>query len=180
MDTQRLIQLRAQKDRFFRTHEQSPLTDAQKAVFTGLSYYIPREKLDLVVAVREFETKENIAIQTNTGDTRWYLRYGELTFTVGGQEARLTIYRQPPDLYFLPFVDAGAGEETYPAGRYLEPEPLQDGQFRVDFNQAYNPYCAYGPRWSCPLTPSENRLAVYIRAGEKLPQGEWVTLTDEA
>jgi len=71
-------------------------------------------------------------------------------------------------------VDAGAGVETYPAGRYLEPERLDDGRFHVDFNQAYNPYCAYNDAWNCPITPAENRLKVAIRAGEKLPQGAWV------
>jgi uncharacterized protein (DUF1684 family) len=74
----------------------------------------------------------------------------------------------------LPFVDAGAGTETYPAGRYLEPEYLGNNIFHIDFNHAYSPYCAYGDGWSCPITPAENRLKVSIRAGEKIPQGEWV------
>ena len=72
--------------------------------------------------------------------------------------------------FFLPFVDNLAGSETYPAGRYLEPEPLPDGKYLIDFNQAYNPYCAYNEHWSCPLTPFENRLKVPIRAGEKIFQ----------
>lgn len=173
MDAQRLIELRANKDKFFKEHPQSPLTDEQKPLFKGLTYFIPREKLDLVVEVDVFEKPENVAIQTTTGDTRWYLRYGEFHFTVGGQETRLTIYKIPTDTYFLPFVDALAGEETYPAGRYLEPVPLPDGRFRVDFNQAYNPYCAYSDSWNCPITPAENRISVAIRAGEKLPEGDW-------
>ncbi|HEY3290725.1 MAG TPA: DUF1684 domain-containing protein, partial [Anaerolineae bacterium] len=71
--------------------------------------------------------------------------------------------------FFLPFVDALAGTETYGAGRYLEPEPIPGGQqFQVDFNLAYNPYCAYNDQWSCPLTPAENRLTVPVRAGEKV------------
>ncbi|MBZ0275506.1 MAG: DUF1684 domain-containing protein, partial [Anaerolineae bacterium] len=69
---------------------------------------------------------------------------------------------------------AGAGKETYPDGRYLEPEYMGDNQFHVDFNQAYNPYCAYSPDYSCPITPPENRVKVHIRAGEKMPEGEWV------
>ena len=81
----------------------------------------------------------------------------------------------PPDHFFLPFVDTLAGEETYPAGRYLEPVQLEGNTFRIDFNQAYNPYCAYGDNWSCPITPAENRLSVPIRAGEKLPQGDWLS-----
>ncbi len=84
-----------------------------------------------------------------------------------GQEAELTLYSNQ-DGFFLPFADNLAGKETYPAGRYIEPEQLADGKFLVDFNLAYNPYCAYNDAWSCPLTPAENRLKVAIRAGEKI------------
>jgi hypothetical protein len=174
MDLQHLNEVRARKDEFFAAHPQSPLDAYQRGQFSGLSYFAPSEQLDLIVQVTVFEKPENVAIQTTTGDTRWYLRYGEFQFPVGSELARLTIYRMPPDHFFLPFVDSLAGTETYPAGRYLEPEPLPGGRFHVDFNQAYNPYCAYSPRWSCPITPAENRLKVAIRAGEKLPAGDWV------
>ena len=79
----------------------------------------------------------------------------------------LTLYAVG-DEFFLPFVDSLAGKETYGAGRYLEPHRHGDGPFHIDFNYAYNPYCAYNERWSCPITPAENRLKVPIRAGEKL------------
>ena len=71
-------------------------------------------------------------------------------------------------------VDAGAGTETDPAGRYLEPDHLGGEHFQINLNDAYNPYCAYNDAWTCPIPPAENRLAVHIRAGEKLPQDEWV------
>ena len=106
-------------------------------------------------------------MQTSTGDVQVYTRYGRFRFEVEGQPAELTIYLADYG-FFLPFVDALAGKETYPAGRYLEPEPLENGRFLVDFNLAYNPYCAYNDRWSCPLTPFENRLKVPLRAGEKI------------
>jgi uncharacterized protein (DUF1684 family) len=96
-----------------------------------------------------------------------YHRYGRFTFEVDGQPAELTIFAGEHG-YFLPFVDALANQETYGAGRYLEPEPLGGNRFRVDFNLAYNPYCAYNPNWSCPLTPFENRVKVEVRAGEKM------------
>ena len=82
-------------------------------------------------------------------------------------QVELTVYANQHG-FFLPFVDSLAGTETYPAGRYLEPEPLSNGNFLIDFNQAYNPYCAYNDHYSCPLTPFENRLKVAIRAGEKI------------
>ena len=108
-------------------------------------------------------------MQTSSGDARAYLRYGRLRFTLDGQDVALTLYADVDSgAFFLPFVDALRGRETYGAGRYLDPEPLADGQFLVDFNLAYNPYCAYNDDWSCPLTPVENWLPVPIRAGEKL------------
>ena len=108
-----------------------------------------------------------------TGDIlKTFERYGQFTFTVDGEEARLTLYKADYG-FFLPFVDAGAGHETYPAGRYLEPEHLGGDKFHVDLNQVYNPYCAYNDGWTCPITPAENRLKVAIRAGEKLPDKAW-------
>jgi len=106
-------------------------------------------------------------MQTTTGDVQMYFRHGRFRFTVGGEEAELTIYRGEHG-YFLPFVDSLNGGETYPAGRYLEPEELPGNRFLVDFNIAYNPYCAYNDAWSCPITPAENRLSIPIRAGEKI------------
>jgi uncharacterized protein (DUF1684 family) len=158
---------RKEKDEFFRSHSQSPLTREQKTNFHGLNYFPEQESLSLEVKVREFATKEQFEMQTSTGNVQTYIRYGKFKFTVDGVEAELTIY-QSDHGFFLPFVDALAGSETYPAGRYLEPEALPGGHFLVDFNIAYNPYCAYNEMWSCPITPAENRLKVAIRAGEKL------------
>ncbi len=162
-----LEEIRAEKDRFFKSHPQSPLMPEQKRAFNGLSYFPENPELRLEVAVEAFSKPEVIQMQTSTGDVQEYRRYGRFTFMVDGQEAALTIYASPHGGYFLPFVDSQANKETYGAGRYLEPEPIGGGKFLVDFNVAYNPYCAYNPNWSCPLTPFENRIKVPIRAGEK-------------
>jgi uncharacterized protein (DUF1684 family) len=162
-----LDNIRAEKDDFFASHPQSPLTAAQKRTFSGLRYFDENPSLRLEVAVELFPAREKIEIQTSTGDARVYVRFGRFKFSVDGQEAELTIYETEHG-YFLPFVDSLAGTETYPAGRYLDLESLSDHRFLVDFNLAYNPYCAYNDAWSCPLTPFENRLKVPIRAGEKL------------
>jgi hypothetical protein len=161
-----LEEFRQEKDAFFKTHPQSPLLPEQKRDFKGLSYFPENPALRLEVVVEEFNPKDTVHMQTSTGDTQTYQRFGRFKFVVEGQEAALTIYASEHG-FFLPFVDSLAGEETYGAGRYLEPEPLGRGKFRVDFNLAYNPYCAYNEKWSCPLTPRENRLKVPIRAGEK-------------
>ncbi|GIV65735.1 MAG: DUF1684 domain-containing protein [Chloroflexota bacterium] len=159
--------IRQEKDEFFATHPQSPLREEQKAVFEGLNYFPPDPNLRLELALQPFPEQTKIEIQTNTGDIQIYSRLGRFSFVVEGQKVELTLYGNQYG-YFLPFVDSLAGVETYPAGRYLEPEAIGNNHFIVDFNLAYNPYCAYNDDWSCPLTPPENRLNVPIRAGEKL------------
>jgi hypothetical protein len=159
--------LRLAKDDFFRQDTESPLTAEQRRNFAGLSYFPEDPNLRLEISPLEFPKGERITMQTSTGDEQIYDRHSRFHFQVEGSPAELTIYKGPNG-FFLPFIDAMAGTETYPAGRYLEPEPLPGGRFLVDFNLAYNPYCAYNANWSCPLTPFENRLKVPIRAGEKL------------
>lgn len=161
-----LEEFRAEKDRLFATDVQSPLTPEQRRSFHGLNYFPEDPSLRLEVAVEEFPQKEKITMQTSTGDVQTYTHFGRFKFSVEDQEVELTLYSDRHG-YFLPFVDGLAGKETYGAGRYLEPQPLGKNRFLVDFNYAYNPYCAYNEMWSCPLTPAENRLKVPIRAGEK-------------
>ena len=158
---------RAEKDEFFAHEYQSPLLPEQRADFKGLNYFPEDKSLQLEVQVEEFAEKEQVEMQTTTGDVQIYERFGCFHFTVDGVDAELTLYHGPHG-FFLPFVDSAAGSETYPSGRYLEPEPLPGNRFLVDFNLAYNPYCAYNERWSCPITPFENRLKVPVRAGEKV------------
>lgn len=162
-----LKEYRASKDEFFAHHPQSPLTVEQKQGFDGLDYFEENPDLQLEVQVEKFPEQEQVVIQTSTGQTQTYTRYGKFRFAVNGEQTELTLYAGDHG-FFLPFADSLAGEETYPAGRYLEPEPLPGDRFRVDFNLAYNPYCAYNEMWSCPLTPPENRLPVPIRAGERI------------
>jgi len=161
-----LEDFRKMKDDFYAHDAQSPLTANQKRAFKGLNYFPANPELRLEVQVDEFSEMKIIQMQTSTGEIQEYEKFGRFHFVIQGQPTELTIYYSDGS-YFLPFVDSLAGKETYPAGRYLEPEPLGGGRFLVDFNLAYNPYCAYNERWSCPLTPLENRLQVPIQAGEK-------------
>ena len=160
-----LDQMREEKNGFFKESHHSPLLPEQKQKFTGLNYFPENPDLRLEVEIEKFPEQEQIQIQTNTGDVQRYGRFGRFKFTVGSDQAELTIFENE-DGYFLPFADSLAGTETYGAGRYLEPTRLPDGRFEVDFNIAYNPYCAYNEMWSCPLTPAENRIKVPVRAGE--------------
>ena len=157
---------RAEKDDFFEFDPHSPLTPDQQADFDGLNYYPVDESLRFELEIDRFEHPDEIKMQTSTGDLRDFTRYGRLHFSVDGEPVSLVVYANQYG-FFIPFVDAGAGKETYGAGRYLDPVETGDGRLVLDFNLAYNPYCAYNDRYSCPIPPAENRLAIAIRAGEK-------------
>jgi uncharacterized protein (DUF1684 family) len=166
---------RQHKDRFFKADPHSPLLPEQRDAFDGLKYYPDNPALRFELAIEPFEEQTPVTMQTSTGDVAEYLRWGRFAFEVDGEPAELTVYlAYGGGGYFLPFMDATNSEETYSAGRYLEIEPLAEGQFLVDFNLAYNPYCAYNGYWSCPVPPKENRLKVPIRAGEMKPPDSWV------
>ena len=163
-----LTDFRTSKDEYMGHEHHSPLTHEQMESFSGLSYYDESSDLKLELKVEEFEDREVVEMQTSTGDVASYVRLGRIHFGVDGEDAELTLYKDVDgEDFFLPFADATSGDETYGAGRYLDVHALPGGKVLVDFNYAYNPYCAYNEAWSCPLTPFENRLRVPIRAGEK-------------
>ncbi|GAB4449310.1 MAG: DUF1684 domain-containing protein [Anaerolineae bacterium] len=158
---------REQKDQYFRANPYSPIAIEQRVNFTGLNYYPVDVAMRLSLPLERAAEPTPLTIRTNTGEERPFLRIGTVSFEVEGQPATLAIYRgQDHDELFVPFRDATSGGETYGAGRYLEPEELADGNILLDFNAAYNPFCAYSDDFSCPLPPAENHLNVPIRAGE--------------
>lgn len=158
---------RKQKDEFFARDPHSPLSAEQKRSFAGLDYYPENAALSFEVELEPSNNHQRVQMQTSTGEIRDYHKYGTFSFEVDGQPAALTVYTSGNGDAFVPFTDATSGRETYGAGRYLELEPLGGDRFDVDFNLAYNPWCAYSPLFSCPIPPQENRLQVPIRAGEK-------------
>lgn len=163
-----LIEFRKTKDKFFATSHHSPLTPRQRTNFKGLIYFDENASFRCEAEVEEFEEKKLVEMQTSTGDVAPYTRWGKVSFVVNGESAELTLFGDGiGDTFFVPFADVTTGTYTYDAGRYLEVQPLPCGKMLVDFNIAYNPYCAYNEKWSCPLTPLENRLRVSICAGEK-------------
>lgn len=157
---------RKEKDNFF-AGGHSPLPEDVRLAFDGLKYFDPDENLDLELVVDPSDG-EAIEVQTSDGGTRRYTRAGLVSFDVNGEEVQLTLFTTAGDSgYFLPFRDATSGKESYGAGRYLDLDEAVDGKIAIDFNMAYNPYCAYSEAYSCPLPPSENWLTVPIKAGEK-------------
>ncbi len=166
---------RKAKDEEFRT-EYSPLPSDEWEHFPGLSYYEPSEKYFVTAKLDIAEQPDTVAIAASqSNDVRTMLRYGVFRFTIGDTACTLAAYKHTgpeavryPSLLFVPFQDATTGGETYHAGRYLDVDiRLGTTVYDLDFNRAYNPYCAYNESYSCPLVPSENILPVAIRAGEK-------------
>ena len=167
---------RADKDDYFRQAHDSPIPDEQRDAFAGLPYFPVDEDLrfeGLELAPYEGDEPTTFQIPTSDGQLRDAQRAGTFRFELGGEERRLTGYRfaeGDAGSVFVPFLDQTSGSETYGAGRYLDLDPdPEDGTYVLDFNLAYHPSCVYDPRFSCPLTPPENRLPVRIEAGERLP-----------
>jgi uncharacterized protein len=165
---------RKQQDEF-RDKKGSPLLPADRRKFKGLKYY----PIDLKYRVAaKFVRTENMPLfkmKTTTERLPDYVKYGEVHFMIDSQAFRLEVYQSPDimkrpgyeDYLFIPFTDLTNGEETYEVGRYLEFRIPGSEDVVVDFNQCYNPYCSYSPRFSCPIPPEANQLSIAIPAGEK-------------
>jgi len=165
-----LDDFRADKDAFFKQHPRCPLIGEQRAAFSGLDYFPEDDALGIeAVLDTDVDRDEAVVMETTAGGEQVYRRAGKVRFELDGEPAELTLYASGQQWeLFAPFRDATSEKETYGAGRYLEVEPPgEDGRVMVDFNLAYNPYCAYKPKWACPIPPGENWLPVPIRAGEK-------------
>lgn len=166
-----LAGFREARDHLFAAHPASPIPDGLRGGFEGLPYWPADPSMRFTVAVESLEATETSATSLS-GDAFPLRRIGLVRLPVG----ELEVYWV--DAYgggiFVPFRDATSGDETYGAGRYLLDTVKgadlggdEDGLV-LDFNYAYHPSCAYDPRWSCPLAPRPNWLAVPIRAGERL------------
>jgi uncharacterized protein (DUF1684 family) len=163
-----LQEFRAEKDDFFKRDHRAPLTTEQQRKFEGLAYFPDNPSLVIKAKIDRHVEPGVIRMETTKGGEQAYRRYGAVRFEVDGQATEVTVYEPESGGHelFLPFRDTTSGGESYGAGRYLDLHAHGD-EIVIDFNYAYNPYCAYNPEWSCPLPPAENWLKVPIRAGEK-------------
>ncbi len=165
-----LTTMRMQKDDFFRRGDSSPLTPEQRKTFQHLGYYPPN--LDLIFRVKliNLEPSDSTGIAATGGELRPALKFGEFNFEVNGKKVGLHVYRmigEDSDELFLPFTDETCGQTSYAGGRYIDLKEDSSGIYKLDFNYAYNPYCAYNHNFSCPIVPLENHINVPIAAGEK-------------
>ena len=176
-----ITQYRADKDAYFRTGAGSPIPAAERAAFAGLPYFAVDEAYiadGLVLEPYTGDLPVAFEIPTTDGRLRSAERAGIFRFELSDAQLSLTAYRIAGsdgalhESLFVPFLDATSGTDTYGAGRYLDIDADDDGTWTLDFNLAYHPSCVYDPRFSCPLTPAENRLAIRVEAGERLgPDG---------
>ncbi|WP_284014240.1 DUF1684 domain-containing protein [Halobaculum litoreum] len=173
---ERVREARRKKDEFFREHPRSPVPRAARDDFDGLRYFDPDPEYRVEATLHEHDDPERITVETTQDGAREYDTVGEFRFRVAGADVTVQAFRSPGDDHrlWVPFRDATSGEATYPAGRYLDLEEpddrTADGDWVLDFNDAYNPYCAYSEAYECPLVPVDNWLDVAIRAGERLPE----------
>jgi uncharacterized protein (DUF1684 family) len=168
---------RAVRDGLFRRHPQSPLPEGARVGFEGLPFFDYDPAARVTTEVRPAEA-ERYDIATSRDGSYAFTRFGVAGFELHGQSIELELYwlEGYGGGVFLPFRDSTAGRETYGAGRYLldtvkgaDLGTDEGGHLVLDFNFAYNPSCAYDPRWECPLAPPPNRLPTPIRAGERHP-----------
>ena len=167
-----VLEERRAKDNSFKADKDSPIPERDRPGFQGLAYYSVNPALRFSAKLYRYGGPKQVRLGTNTGEIRRGLRYGYFEFRVDGRTCRLQVYRLDDGFggaaaLFIPFRDATSGRETYESGRYIDLKENTSGIYDLDFNRAYNPYCAYNSEFSCPVPPGENTLPVAIRAGEK-------------
>jgi uncharacterized protein (DUF1684 family) len=162
---------REKKDRFFKEDAQSPLNESDRKKFRRLIYYPIDLQYAMIGSIEKYPTEPKsiyIILPTNKERGRKYVKYGRFKFKREKKEYVLQIYRPlGGGELFLPFKDKTSETETFPRGRYLYIESMLGGKVLVDFNRAYNPFCQYNEKYTCPFAPEENWLDIAIRAGEK-------------
>ncbi len=171
----------AERDQHFQELNDSStqiLTPDEIATFQGIDYFDFNPEFQITGNFTK-DIGKKFKMPTSTDRLPVYRRYGYVDFEVNGQQCRLEVYqnmelrklKEYKDYLFIPFRDQTSGELTYGGGRYLDVTIPEGSTLPIDFNLAYNPYCAYSHRYSCPIPPEANTLKVSIEAGEKTPPG---------
>lgn len=163
----------------FVAEARSPL---QENDLKNLHFYEANSTYKINASVQILTGEKIFKMPTYDGTSKEFVRYAQISFTIRGKVLKLTLYKNIAlainpaykDLLFLPFTDQTNNKETYGGGRYIDlnVNDIKNNHIEIDFNKAYNPYCAYSDGYRCPIPPEENDLAIPIVAGEKLYTGE--------
>ncbi len=171
--TTELNAARSVKDEAFQTATDSPVPADKRDAVLPLRYFPVDPNYAVPAVLKLSEDRPVFEMPTSTGALRRMQLVGQLQFTLQGQPRSLGAFveegTQQIDRLFVPFADLTTGKDTYSAGRYLDIQPTSTGYYTIDFNRAYNPYCAYNAIYECPYPPPSNRLDVAVAAGEKAP-----------
>jgi uncharacterized protein (DUF1684 family) len=159
----------------FKDASESPLTAKDLKRFKALDFYSFNEDFKVEATLRLTPDSEYFEMPTSTNRTPLYRIYAVLHFEIKGKPYQLNVYQNKEllttegyeDYLFLPFIDETNGETTYGGGRYIELRIPESNTLTLDFNEAFNPYCAYNPKYSCPIVPLENSLVLKVEAGVK-------------
>jgi len=170
-----LVEWRIEKNENFMVPERSPLPAPMIERFEGLDYYFPEASLRYRVELEQATAADTLTLTMGQGQNVPYVVRGKVRFRHGDADCELAVLGAvgaDEGHLWVPFYDKTNGETTYPGGRYVDLELADDGTVEVDFNRAYNPYCAYdAERWNCTLPPAQNTLPIRVDAGEKLMAG---------
>jgi uncharacterized protein (DUF1684 family) len=166
-----VLQHRLDRDMRMRDADRTVLDASTRRRFEGLRYYQVDPTYRFELPLQRTETTDTLRVQQYKGPPVDKVVIGEVDVPVA-DTTRLLVFREPglDGEVWIPFRDPTNGDETYPAGRYLNAPLRDDGTVVLDFNKAFNPYCDYNPDYVCPLPPSENTISVPIEAGEKKSQ----------
>lgn len=162
----KILEERKAKDEQFRTGDDSPIKD--KDSFHGLHYFEPSLNYRVKANISPYmEDDKEVTVKYTDGTSEKYEKYGYANFTIDGQAQKLLLLKNESTISVL-FRDATSGKQTYGGGRYLDypVSEVKNNTIVLDFNKAYNPYCAYQESYACPVPPAENTLPVAILAGE--------------
>ena len=176
--TQTAQEFQDELNKSYADKEKSPLTEEDFKTFTHLDFFPITDEFIIKAKFIRARKEKPFEMKTTTARLPVYKKYGELHFTFEGNEYKLSVYQNLDlikkdgyeDYLFLPFSDTTNGNETYIGGRYIDCRIQKELEWTIDFNKAYNPYCAYSHRYSCPIPPVENQLTISIDAGEKTPE----------
>lgn len=163
---------RKESDEFMKLGKGSPFLQ-DSVTFEGLKYFPVNENYNIKARLEPIENKKVVLLATSTGSEQKYLEYAYAVFDLDERENKLLILESMEmgpqrGTLFLAFADETSGIETYGAGRYLDVKKVAAAKsIQLDFNLAYNPYCAYTDSFTCPFPPKENILKVIVAAGEK-------------
>lgn len=162
---------RERQFKFIRFNIESPLTEEQKRAFTKLTFYDINPQYKVKARLLPIENKKVREVPLTDGSKQRYIEHSFAEFELGGKTNKLLLLQAMDEAdkrnFFLAFADNTSAGETYGGGRYLNVRQDGKNSITLDFNLAYNPYCAYNPDYACPIPPKENLLEIALEAGEK-------------